>query len=433
MDARTFDLYYSPVVIAFGVIGNILSVFIMTRSRNRNKSLCVYMTALAVVDFSQNLAWLTQWIFRSASETNLVTLLFCQVWIYSVSLLGEASIWTVVCMTVDRFLAVLFPMQSRTWCSSKRAKIVLSVLYPLLAIRIFHMPFTTYVIKDSDGIPEDCGVYDPDVEYNYYFGTISPWMDTFIESILPPLFLITFNTSIIISIRHNKRQRTNNLGSTPTISSHRENQMTAVLLIVSLSVLILTLPFNVVIMLETFGAIGDNLSQESFTTLYIVTNRIWFTNSAMNFYLYVACGRRFREDLTKCACCIGLFKQSSASSDPSSSDSNTNIFVTLKRNMTLKSSDRSSSLVSSSEASPNPSCEKHYVTYENGSVLSVNNSTNGSYGPSQFKFHDNSNIKSNRSDSTKRPLKGMKSISKHTRGASPVQIALVAYSRRSSS
>uniref|UniRef100_A0A0N5D5P7 G_PROTEIN_RECEP_F1_2 domain-containing protein n=1 Tax=Thelazia callipaeda TaxID=103827 RepID=A0A0N5D5P7_THECL len=48
---------------------------------------------------------------------------------YPISLAAQtSSIWTCVAITVDRFLAVKYPLQTRMWCSTSRAKLVLSVI-----------------------------------------------------------------------------------------------------------------------------------------------------------------------------------------------------------------------------------------------------------------------------------------------------------------
>ena len=73
----------------------------------------------------------TPWLADPA-VTN-VTCEFCQTVAlpYLLPVISTAqccSVWTCVAMTVDRFLAIKYPIQSRRWCTTQRTRAILTVI-----------------------------------------------------------------------------------------------------------------------------------------------------------------------------------------------------------------------------------------------------------------------------------------------------------------
>ncbi|XP_016933829.3 thyrotropin-releasing hormone receptor [Drosophila suzukii] len=119
--------YYIPVLCCTGSIGNILSVFVFFRTKLRKLSSSFYLAALAVSDTCFLVGLFVQWLnFLDLDVYNRNY--FCQFFTFFSYLASFCSVWFVVAFTVERFIAVIYPLKRQTMCTVRRAKIVLFCL-----------------------------------------------------------------------------------------------------------------------------------------------------------------------------------------------------------------------------------------------------------------------------------------------------------------
>ncbi|XP_017080377.1 uncharacterized protein LOC108114116 [Drosophila eugracilis] len=119
--------YYIPVLCCTGSIGNILSVFVFFKTKLRKLSSSFYLAALAVSDTCFLAGLFAQWLnFLNVDIYNRNY--FCQFFTFFSYLASFCSVWFVVAFTVERFIAVIYPLKRQTMCTVRRAKIVLFCL-----------------------------------------------------------------------------------------------------------------------------------------------------------------------------------------------------------------------------------------------------------------------------------------------------------------
>lgn len=116
--------YYIPVLVFTGTIGNILSVLVFFKTKLRKLSSSHYLAALGFSDTLFLLIVLVNWL-NVAGVTLSHQHFFCQTLIYMSGVCSFLSVWFVVAFTVERFIAVLYPLKRQTMCTVRRAKIVL--------------------------------------------------------------------------------------------------------------------------------------------------------------------------------------------------------------------------------------------------------------------------------------------------------------------
>ncbi len=110
--------------------GNILAITVLTKRRMIMSSTNNYLIALALVDIAYLLLTLIlntlqNPCFVNTSISEILFTIFRPIADFS----SNTSVWLVVTFTVERWVAITYPLQSRTWCTVYRArKIILSVM-----------------------------------------------------------------------------------------------------------------------------------------------------------------------------------------------------------------------------------------------------------------------------------------------------------------
>lgn len=119
--------YYTPTLVFFGSIGNILSVIVFFKTKLRKLSSSYYLAALGISDTCFLLGAFVSWL--NYLNINIYNRnYYCQFFTYISGLCSFLSVWFVVAFTVERFIAVLYPLKRQTMCTVKRACMVLTGL-----------------------------------------------------------------------------------------------------------------------------------------------------------------------------------------------------------------------------------------------------------------------------------------------------------------
>ena len=136
------------------------------------------------------------------------------------------------------------------------------------------------------------------------------WLSYVVQFVIPFIMLLIMNGTIIHVIRTRSLLRTENKGKGQDQGQGQlnkikssETQIFAILLLVSFSFFILITPLYAFIVYSM--VVDYTKSAYDFAVFYLfynVMHKMFYTNNAINFLLYVISGKRFRTDL------INLFK-----------------------------------------------------------------------------------------------------------------------------
>uniref|UniRef100_A0A914UYI7 G-protein coupled receptors family 1 profile domain-containing protein n=1 Tax=Plectus sambesii TaxID=2011161 RepID=A0A914UYI7_9BILA len=122
------------VVVLIGLVGNFLVIVIIALNRQMRNSTNTLIIGLAASD----LLFLTLCVPFTAADYALPVWAFpywwCGMMNYLQHVSAYASVWTLTLMALDRFLAVVFPIQSMTLRSMRNTTVSLVVLYTLIAV-----------------------------------------------------------------------------------------------------------------------------------------------------------------------------------------------------------------------------------------------------------------------------------------------------------
>lgn len=139
--------YYTPLIIVTGSIGNIFSVVVFFRTKLRKLSSSYYLAALGISDTVFLLMNFIPWFPMGAELQSIDTV--CKLTTFLSGVSSVLSAWFVVAFTIERFIAVLYPLKRQTMCTVRRAKIVIIGL--LLAGLIDCSPLLYFFVGDDNG------------------------------------------------------------------------------------------------------------------------------------------------------------------------------------------------------------------------------------------------------------------------------------------
>ncbi|XP_049312617.1 uncharacterized protein LOC105232244 isoform X2 [Bactrocera dorsalis] len=116
-----------PCVFVVGLLGNSVSIYVLTRKRMRCTT-NIYLTALAITD----IIYLTMALLLSLQHYDYVQRnveIFWKCYGYVVWLCDACayiSIYIAVCFTIERFIAIRYPLKRQTFCTESLAKKVIT-------------------------------------------------------------------------------------------------------------------------------------------------------------------------------------------------------------------------------------------------------------------------------------------------------------------
>lgn len=111
--------YYIPFIILVGLLGNLLSCIVFLTTHLKMRSSSYYLAALATADFGFLSVLLLVYL---SGETGLEFFNkqgWCQCLVYVSSVCSILSVWLIVAFTVERFIAVQYPLQRPHMCTGE--------------------------------------------------------------------------------------------------------------------------------------------------------------------------------------------------------------------------------------------------------------------------------------------------------------------------
>ena len=324
---RNFEVYFVPVIIAVGLVGNVLSFLVFTYTYLRRLPSSIYMAALAIADtvflFILFLSWICNFNILLYHRN-----VFCQLFTYINSVASFLSVWYVVCCTVERHLIVCSPLQRQILCSRRRARIVV-VSLAVTGLAVYNYILWTCGLVE---LPQEVGQlpeYICNVKEQYYTLVVSiNNVDTLVTLIVPASIIIISNVRISCSLSEFYRERDRSIRRecrelNPTagrstaasrmrmsVSSPSYNRLqmrvTKMLLIVSTVFLVCNSPSHAVRVYVFVMELIDNEYQPTklLVAVQSITLVVYYAGFSTNFILYNISGKTFRRTLCRLCRCL---------------------------------------------------------------------------------------------------------------------------------
>ncbi|XP_045203461.1 probable G-protein coupled receptor 139 [Mercenaria mercenaria] len=315
---RFLSLYIPPVLLALGTIGNLLSFIIMAKSMLK-VSTYSYLAVLAIMDILVlYVGLLRMWVGQFSVDAQHTSNSMCKL----VSFLGyvssDTSVWLIVAVTIERFIAVKFPLRAPRMCNVHRARLVIILIVTIICCINMHIIWTVELQYTSNNNTK-C---DASMEHQVLVKDVWPWVDAAIYSFVPFYVISILNSLIVRQVLFARRRRsqmqhielTSKYNSFVNKSQLRKSnesnkKLTIMLLAVSFTFLLTTLPMNLLqIVSAFFGSVADDAKRYAQMTLgRTIVELLMYVNHSINFFLYCATGRKFRRQvkIMACLCCSG--------------------------------------------------------------------------------------------------------------------------------
>ncbi|XP_076442866.1 FMRFamide receptor-like [Babylonia areolata] len=310
------DQVLIPLVVSFGIVGNLLSLVVLTRKEMASPTNC-FLTALAVSDISLLLLQLPTFLRHnrhvagSHSYRRFVRY-------YSVMLYGMGNVfltgtcWLTVAVTVERYLSLRFMRHPRLACSMPRARRAILAIF--FASFLFHFSkFFEYVPNPDLRSPQS--LLPTELSLNKAYDKAMHITNITLVALLPIVALITLNSFLVYFLATHRRRmlkyrsRSGAAGSGPSGLRLRGggggSGNSVDTLLVSTAVVVLVLVFVVCHSLGVFLALSIAVhgrhrifSDHLHLALKHGNALLVLLNSSVNFLVLCSVNRKFRTMFT---------------------------------------------------------------------------------------------------------------------------------------
>ena len=299
------------VILVLGVFGNTMTLILQRRvGRGSDSGMSVFISSLAVSDLAM-LCYLGVSLYLYSYEIDLTSIheVFCRTIYWLMYVIAQTSSWILVAMTLQRAASILWPHIVNSDWTARKAKITVLVIVVASVVLNFHIMYG-HRLQSIPGGQRICLVISKD--YGEFFDRVWPSVSTVLSSFAPFVLLISANVVLVMRVRQalKEARQTLTAGSTDQLKVRQQKtfSMTLTLLCVSVAFLVLTSPLCLfsVVRLTGVHAVSNNTDVNQAAGDYLaeaIGNVLALANNAINFYIYILTGSRYRAALADlCGC-----------------------------------------------------------------------------------------------------------------------------------
>ena len=272
-------------VIPPGLFGNLM-IIVATLKMKPFNSTSLFMLSLASVDLSVNIFRIPFKLIRDLYSTTS-----CRVMWYLYNVFPVYSNYILFFWTLERVIAVQFPLRAGDWCTVKRtANVVIATGIFSFAIML---PWSIAIVGRPTGV--GCTYRDDMVDF-----MLDAWrkIDSSVFVFIP--MIVIFCSNVLITIRlYQSTKRHRQMTSSEEAKKRREKEQrntTITLVSVCVAFFLLHIPlaaYNLV--MDTVHKTTDQEKIANWEFLNLFGLSMMEVQNSVNFYLYFLTGRRYRQ------------------------------------------------------------------------------------------------------------------------------------------
>ncbi|GAA6108782.1 probable G-protein coupled receptor 132 [Tachysurus ichikawai] len=286
------------IVLIVGVPTNLVTIYLTFLEVQRKNVLGIYLLSLSVCDLLY-LGTLPAWaIYIHHGHRWYLGSLACKITCYMFFNNMYVSIFLLCCVSVDRYIAVVYSLKSRGLRKMKLAVIVILVI--VVVVALCHIPVFTMEEGDTES-KEEKRCFEP----GQYTTTVTAFnYARFVIGFFIPLCILLFTNRAILSM----------VQASDGLVSEQKYKIRYLLWAVILFFLVCFAPYHIILLLR---AVSFHFSDRTcnFDTLlyspYTISLGLSTLNSAMNPILYVLTSDNIRKEIcrSKFCMCSGFFSR----------------------------------------------------------------------------------------------------------------------------
>ena len=304
--ANFISVYWFPVLVPIGLVGNTLSFLVMIKPNNKKMSTCIYVAAISVNDNIMMCLCFHDY-FVSVLQVHKWNSIECSISGFVALFALHNCTFQVLAMTLDKYIAIKWPHKAATYSTPKRAKRIVVTLF--LCVCIYNIPHF-FLSRVIGGQCLNFGIRSE-------ITSVYSWFSFVLNAIIPFTMLIHMNYVIVKVVRKSRKLfKDNDVNTRRRIDQgmetrqknmkYAENQLTIMLLLVTTLFLILICPTYFRFIYLVFARRDTPLDYAKSMFIFQITAKLYITNSGINFFLYCISGKKFRDDLKETFLCCDI-------------------------------------------------------------------------------------------------------------------------------
>jgi hypothetical protein len=306
--------YFSPILICFTVITNILVVVVLLKKHMRTPTNAI-LAGMAVSDMFTGIFPLPVFIyfFAMGNYREKMGINWCVVYMYFgeyiPTIFHTASIWLTMALAIQRYIYICHSFQARRWCTMQNVLTGTAIIYAIATLS----QVCRFVEEDYIEIPMPSNIYpnktvnacvkvlkpwfleNMDVYYNMYF-----WFRVICIHLIPCTFLVVLNLLLILTMRTAQIRRMQLLKQNKKSESRKikDSNCTTLMLVAVVGLFLLVeFPMGIIMILNivhnTFSL--EIFDLRTFAILSLMSNFFILLSYPLNFFIYCGMSRQFRE------------------------------------------------------------------------------------------------------------------------------------------
>nr|CAD7426711.1 unnamed protein product [Timema monikensis] len=308
-----------PVIIVSGLLGNIMNLAVLTRPALRGVTY-VYLSGLAIADLGVMLCVvpMVMRLNRCPSLTYAAAFFHAHAELVATNSCMAASIFIVVCLTIDRYISVCLPTKFRSVHTRRNARVAIATSYALavaISCPLTALKSVCVIDPGPQGAPLPLYAFQENTPVTHSTTwLVYLWTSETAVRFGPAVILATLNLLIICKFRNlkSKRKRFRQasdkfrsrhlLDSTSTAATnapqaglrnrnYKEERRLVVLLTSIIVLFFVTMTPSAFLSLLYSEQRNKDLGFQAFRA---AANNLEIGNFALNFYVYFLCSKEFR-------------------------------------------------------------------------------------------------------------------------------------------
>lgn len=304
--ADSINLYVKPILLITCFIGNSLCLIVLNSKSFTGFPQKHLLSFLAILDLLVAVIVFRDYLSAYFVPKNSILAIIihnqsatsCKIVLYLFYLTTHLSAWTIVLITMERFVVTWFPLKFQNMCSPRKFLMAWPVILSIFVV----LETPVLFITTHDGHAVDLYLC---VFISSYWSEVWDYLDFFLMCIGPFLMISIFDTLIIFKLFKSSKKMQSKSDSKGQ-QGDKLKILTTMMLSICIVFLVTTLPAVIYNFSDkTFGNLSNmsRIDVAKETLVFVILDNIFFLNHTVNFIFYLLFGHKFRQAFKKVFLC----------------------------------------------------------------------------------------------------------------------------------